>query len=389
MSPSAHPRALLVALLGVLLALGAGAAPAGAARRAVPQGFYGAVWDGTPAQAPADAQDAEWGRMASTGVESVRTVFSWTDAQPSGPGSTDFTATDALVGRAARHGLRLLPIVIYTPPWARSYPEAFNSPPARAEDYAAYLGALAARYGAGGSFWAEHPELPARPVREWQVWNEPHVRFFWNYPGPERPTAWVKPYGALVRAAHRALRSADPGAKLVLAGLTNDSWNHLERLLRAGRVRGSFEVAALQTYTDSPEHLLVAARRLRAVLRRHGSKAPIWLTEMGWPAARGRTTVPSYQRSIVTTDGGMAARLTRSYALLARHRRDGDLGVARAYWYTWASSYGADGNDGIFRWAGLSSYTDGAFTRRRAESAYRASARRDEGCAKTETAVCR
>ena len=293
-----------LALPAVLLAL---AFPAAAAARDVPQGFYGVVYDGAATQASPAVQDAQFAQMARAGVESVRAVFSWAAAQPAQGGPFDFTASDELVALAARHGMSLLPIVIYTPQWARVYPGRAASPPADPSAYAQYLAALAARYGSAGTFWADHPELPRRPLLYWQIWNEPHLTLYWDAPD------WQNGYGALLRAAHAALRQADPRSRVVLAGLTGTSWDALESLYERGGVRGQFDVAALQTYTGTAAHLLLAVQLIRGVLARHGAaRMPLWLTEMGWPAAKGRVPVPSYQRTIATSDAGMAVRLKQA-----------------------------------------------------------------------------
>lgn len=102
------PCLLVAALVG-----GFAAAPASA--RGVPQGFYGTVYDGAVTQAAPQVQDAQFGQMAQAGVESVRTVFSWADAQPTAGGAVDFSRTDQVVALAAVHGMSLLPVVIYTP----------------------------------------------------------------------------------------------------------------------------------------------------------------------------------------------------------------------------------------------------------------------------------
>jgi hypothetical protein len=56
--------------------------------------------------------------MASSGVETVRTVFPWwkMEADPGQP--VDFSETDRLVALASTHDIRLLPVVAYTPSWA-------------------------------------------------------------------------------------------------------------------------------------------------------------------------------------------------------------------------------------------------------------------------------
>jgi hypothetical protein len=70
----------------------------------------------------------------------------------------------------------------------------------------------------------------------------------------------------------------------------------------------------------------------------------------------------------------MARRLTQAVPLLARHARR--LGLARVYWYTWASPYGRGGS--IFNYAGLQRYRNGAFEARPALGAYQRTARRLE-----------
>ena len=41
---------------------------------------------------------------------------------------------------------------------------------------------LQKRYGPRGSWWQDHPDVPKRPIRTWQIWNEPHLRFQWGNP---------------------------------------------------------------------------------------------------------------------------------------------------------------------------------------------------------------
>ena len=378
-------RASLLLAAVLLLALPAAGAEA---RRTVPYGFYGAMWDGTGIPSAADA-DAQWGRMAASGVESARTVFSWAQAEPEAGQPTDFRAMDRVVRSAALRRIRLLPAVGYTPEWAKEEPGLDGSPPADPRAYAAFLTRLVGRYGPSGTFWAQNPGVSRRPVREWQIWNEPHLRTFWNYSNYRRDDPrWVRAYGTLLRASYRAIKRADSRATVVLAGLTNDAWTYLKALYNEGGARRYFDVAAMQTYTATPERLLKAVQIFRRVLTANGDRRkPIWLTEMSWPAARGRMQPESHQRSLVTTDRGMAERLTKAYALLARHRRARSVGLGRAYWYTWASTY--RGGDSIFRFAGLLKYDGRRFTARPALRAYRRSAARHQGCAKTSSGTCR
>jgi polysaccharide biosynthesis protein PslG len=373
------PSVLLAVALVVLCG-----APVADARRRVPHGFYGVMWDRAALTASETEQQEQWDLMARSGVESVRAVFSWAKAQPADGRVPDFTETDRLVGLAAARRIRLVPVVYRTPPWAArdSHP---GSPPAEVGTYTAYLQALVLRYGPGGSFWQERPDLPNRPVREWQIWNEPHLDFYWHVPGDDR-TTWAAEYVALLRESKRAIESVDRGATVVLAALADASWRVLTQLYDAG-VRRNFDVATINIFTSRPGFVITASRLVRRVLRREREpRKPIWVTETTFPAGKGRVSRPpfSWQRGWYTTDRGMASRLGRLYRLGARNRRR--LGLARIYWYTWASTY--SGQDDLFEYAGLMHYGD-SFTRRPALRAYAANARRAQGCRKTATGTCR
>jgi hypothetical protein len=356
---------------------------ADAAPRRVPQGFFGVMWDGEISEASPQVQEAQWAAMASSGVESVRAAFKWSEAQQSPGAPLDFSKTDAVVRLAASHGMSLLPVVEYAPAWARAYPRSGTSPPRSNSQYAAYVGALVARYGARGTFWSENPGVPRRPVRDWQLWNEPHLRTYWDAP---RRSRWGHPrgYGALLRAAHRAIKRADPGARVVLAGITQKAWDELTLLYRRAGIRRYFDVATIQTFPQTVGRAVRAVKLFRRAMRRAGDRRkPIWVTELTWPASKGRTKGIRFQRQ--ETPQGMAGKLSSAYPALARARRR--LGLSRVYWYTWASPYGGGGS--IFRYAGLLLYTGGTMQPQPALTAYQQAAQRLQGCAKDERGNCR
>jgi hypothetical protein len=373
------PRVLTVVALTA--ALVASAAPAAdAAPRKVPRGFHGVMWDRAATRAPAVELEQQWALMAQSGVESVRTVFSWARAQPTQGVLPDLSATDELVGLAARHNIGLLPIVIDTPGWAAKRPGQ-GAPPAHIGAYTAFLRSLVLRYGPTGSFWTEHPELPRRPLRTWQIWNEPHLDFYWKSKGH----SWARGYAPLLKASKAAIESVDRGATIVLAAMADFAWRHLDRLNRH-RIRRHFDVAALNFFTSRPKNVLKGVRYFRRALARGREKRkPIWITETTWPAARDRVPRPSaaWQRAWYTTDEGMASKLTGLYRIAARKRRKFRIG--RVYWYTWATSYG-DGD--LFDYAGLTRYAGGVFEPRVALQAFTASAQSLQGCVKTAEGAC-
>ena len=133
------------------------------------------------------------------------------------------------------------------------------------------------------------------------MWNEPNLTGYWS----RQPFA--KRYVALTQAARRALKAADPGSRAILAGLPN-GWAALRKIYEAGG-RSSFDAAAIHPYTARPERVPRFLREARRVMRRFGDRRkPLWVTEMSWPAAKGRARDPI---GIATTDRGQARRLAR------------------------------------------------------------------------------
>jgi hypothetical protein len=323
----------------VLAAIGAAlllAAPAHA--RSVPRGWLGVQADG-PLTEPGNRFASEWSLMRSSGVETVRVAFDWRASQAAAGGPIDFAGMDAAVVAAAQQRLPVLPVVHRTPDWAADRPgDGASSAPRGTAAYAAFLTALVGRYGPNGSLWAEQPALPWLPIRAWQIWNEPNLRLFWT------TQPFARPYVALLKASRRALRAADPGARVILAGLPNISWVALRQIYRAGG-RGSFDAVALHPYT-TPRNVLRLVRLARVEARRfRDGRVPIWITEMTWTASRGKARgLPG----LVTDERGQSARLRTALSRLARARRK--YRIQKVIWYTWLSR---EGSRNPFDWAGL------------------------------------
>ncbi len=349
-------------LLCLLLPAAASAAP-----RKVPQGWLGVVADG-PLTAPGFPQ-GEWDLLAGSGAESVRTAFYWREIQPNGPADADFSRTDPVVLAAAQRGLGVLPVLQGTPAWAALTPGDLASPPRERADFSHVLTILVSRYGVRGSFWREHPELQARPIRDWQIWNEPNLTRYWNA-GP-----WAPLYVSLLEAANATLKAADPGSRTILAGLPNESWLALRAIYAEG-ARGSFDAVALHPYTGKPANVVKLVRFARREMRRRGDgKLPVWVTELSWPAALGKTNTTA---GFETTERGQATRLAAGLALLAANRVR--LRIGRVYWYTWLSAEGSSPSS--FDYSGLRRVRRGRIVTAPALAVFRRVAKRLEGCAK-------
>jgi hypothetical protein len=364
---------LLVSAILASAALLLAAAPAHAG---VPEGWLGVTLDG-----PFDAgKEREWRRIAVAGAETVRTAVRWyqfqpydsaADVPPSEAGRfrdvegvpTDFSRMDELVAAAARRGLTVLPVVHAPPDWAVAKPGQLGARPRDPATFARFMTALVGRYGPRGSLWAERPELPPVPIRAWQIWNEPNLTLYWS----KQPFA--RSFVRMLRAASAAVRAADGGATVVLAGLTNKSWRALRSIYRAG-ARGHFDAVALHPFTRRPADVVRVLRLARDVMRRYGDRRlPIWVTELSWPAAQGKVSRRN-RTGFEVTDRVQARNLGVVLRLLARERKR--LRIERVVWYTWLSE--ARGTN-PFNWSGLRRLDGGSIVDAPAMRAFRRAAR--------------
>jgi hypothetical protein len=310
--------AVLLATLVALLA----AAPAPAA---TPREFFGVMADG-PLLGPGVDLRRETRLMGAAGARTARVAFYWRSLQPRADAPVDFRSTDRIVGEAARAGVRVFPVLVRAPSWATGGDEREGAVPNDPETFARFADAAVRRYGSGGAFWAEHPEVRARPVRHWQVWNEPDITRYWE----GRP--WAPTYVRLLRAASPAIHAADPQARVVAAGLTNRSWEDLDEVYRAGG-GPSFDAAAIHPFSRRVSNVLRITALARQTMRRHGDAAkPLMLTEVSWSSGRGRST---FNYGWETTERGQATKLRQAFQALAAARER--LGLGQVFWYTWLS----------------------------------------------------
>jgi polysaccharide biosynthesis protein PslG len=374
---------IAVLVVAASLSSAALASPARAAR-SVPQGFVGSTVDGPLATDDTSLFSSQLQPMVQAGVESLRMTFSWSLIQPyrtidDVPEAsrdryrivdgvpTDFTLTDQWVAEAARRGLRIMPVLMYPPGWASRRLGLPGSPPRDYAEFARFAVTLVRRYGSAGSFWRERTDVPRVAIVRWQVWNEPHLRAFWN----DRP--WEADYVNLLRRAYPAIRGADPEARVVLGSLTNKSWDILWEIYGQGG-KGYFDYVALHPFTARVPGIVTIIENARRVMKLHGdSGRHILLTEMSWPSAKGRTT---RRYTFDVTEQGQAVKIAAAYGLLAReHTR---LKLDGVFWYTWLTTDSARVDS--FGYAGVTKLVNGAVVRKPAYRSLRETALPLEGC---------
>ncbi len=385
------PRLLVLgALIGALLATGL-AAPALAAKRKVPFGFFGSVVPPEMFPLPESVLDRQFALMARSGVESVRLTFDWGSLEPT-PGSYALTEVDKLVRSASRSRLQIVLNVSGTPCWASSAPldpECRRFPPSAANRarFAALMTLLVRRYGSNGEFWRENRGVPRNPITLWQIWNEQTAPWHW------RESPWAPGYASLLRATYPRIKSVDRRARviagsLVAYGRSYNPWDAVRDLYRAG-ARQYFDAISVHPFTNDPRSVAKTAwqtteilRRVRQRMDQAGDRAkPLLVTEITWPAGKGK--VPRQARFYMeVTPRQQAERMRAAFLRLAAWRKR--LRLTHVHWYTWATGYDPVGPETVmlFRYSGLMRMRGTSFEPMPILGTYRSLAAQLEGCRK-------
>jgi hypothetical protein len=301
---------------------------------APPSRFFGVF-----PQAPLTAND--FARMRGV-VGTLRLPIFWFECEPT-PGVYDFATLDAEIAAAAAGGIRVQPVVFGTPPWLS--PEQARPPlsPHASTAWSSFLHVLVKRYGTGGKFWMSR--VHREPIRLWQVWNEPNFVLFWR-PWP-RPAA----YARLLRFSARAIRSADPRARIALAGVAPvnagiTTWVYLRRLLQIPGVRRDFDVAAVHPYSATVPELEYQIRRVRRAMAQAGlSHRSLLVSEVG-VASTG-----DYPSAFVKGLFGQSQFLSAAYARLLDMRLR--WRISGVDWYAWQDAPKPDPYCSFCQGAGL------------------------------------
>ena len=148
--------------------------------------------------------------LAKTGIRNSRSdAFHWFIVEPE-KGQFDWRWSDAIVERNREAGIRMLGILGSPPVWAadsaivpthKNADMSARRKPADPDDWERYVRAVAERYRG--------------KVAAWEIWNEVD----WHPPAPAASfSGSTADYLELLKRAHRAIRSADPEAKILVSG---------------------------------------------------------------------------------------------------------------------------------------------------------------------------
>jgi hypothetical protein len=297
------------------------------ASHAAPPDFVGVSSDDTFA-GEGHYRSATMAQQRSVGVGLIRQVFDWATVETS-PGHYDFGVYDSYVREAAANGIAILSVLHNPPDFYRRSSARGWCPPPQLSSMAEYARAAVRRYGPNGSLWRENPGAPSLPIRSWQIWNEPNLGIYWcNRPNPRE-------YASMLRVVGQAIKSEDPGAEIVTAGLPDSKLKSampLDRFIkRLYRARGKryFDTLAINSYAKDNRQLSGLLKRIRRHMNRNRDRrAGIWVTEIGW----GDWYTGPPHRFIVGAEG-QAARIEQSFGLLDRMKDK--LRLRGVVYYSW------------------------------------------------------
>jgi hypothetical protein len=319
-------------LLATLAAAAAFLLAGPAAEAKVPRAFWGVVPQNVIA-------DDEYPVMGAGRVGTLRVPMIWATLDPSAMPGYEWAAFDSLVANAAAQGIKVLPTVTSTPKWVSDLDgcnsECFTNPP-RSEvalvAWKAFLRAAVRRYGPTGTLWAEHPELRAKPINVWQLWNEQNSpQYFTPRPDPGR-------YAKLVTEGSRAIKGVDPGASVLLGGMfatpggrldpDTNSWTYLRALYRRDGFRQHFDGVAVHPYGQGMRAVKIQVALIRKEMRKaRDGRTGMWITEIGW-ASSGPKESPQ-----VVSRKKQADKLRKAFRYFKNNRRR--LHVRNVDWFAW------------------------------------------------------
>ena len=270
----------------------------------------------------------EYDLMREKSVGIMRTGFVYDGVRQKASDDFRWDPFDTLVANTADRGIDLMPVLYGVPRWVST--ERSTTPIGKAEGaWEDYLTAVVKRYGPDGDFWDEYEGID-RPIEDWQVWNEPNSRTWWQ------PRPSPKEYGRLLAISARAIHDVDPDARVMTAGIVAEPTNaaaimgneYLKQLFRSKAARKATDVVAFHPYAPSARAVDGQLRSARKTLKKAKmGDTPISVTEVGW-GSDGPKNHPLIMPE---------AKLEQQFQRLLRSAIDDRrrLGLDSFLWYHW------------------------------------------------------
>jgi hypothetical protein len=185
--------------------------------------------------------------------------------------------TDAVVELTAAAHLRLYPMM--------GLPRSQGAA-ADAGAMAAFVASFAQRYGPGGTFWTQHPELPYLPVQSYEIGNEPDITP--TAPFDETSLHYADPaaYAQVYQAARAALHQVDPTGQAVVGGMLDSGAIGLDLAEQYLAAIGPMDAVGYHPYLYNVTAMEQDTLALRGWLDANGhGGVPLDINEFGAPTS--------------------------------------------------------------------------------------------------------
>ncbi|UJA21446.1 hypothetical protein HJD18_15310 [Thermoleophilia bacterium SCSIO 60948] len=287
---------------------------------AIPRGFIDHSDDGSGHVA------AESFRAVAPTAAKIRTAVIWNQVQPDCEAIRDerydWSKPDADMRLFVEEGVSRLITLNGGPVCAAVQGQQGFEPRRRyRDDFGRFARAVLERYGPGGEFFAENPDLAGGccPVTQIEIWNEPNLGKKWSRPDGKR-------FGVFFRGVAKQVRLAanwGPGIELITGGVTglnggrwkSNGRSFVRGLLGTRSIEEYIGAVGVHTYTNRPAQAIDNLRIVRRSIRRAGLDAPIEITEHGWStcprpgheSSNGKCVTPARQARMMD---GLITRLS-------------------------------------------------------------------------------
>jgi len=216
--------------------------------------------------------------LKRTGIDLLRISFGW-DAIEAEKDQYDWLFWDDYVNMAVdEYGITLVPYVCYTPLWnSRGDTLWFwNDPPLDFDEFGEFMFDLVTRY--------------KDKIKTWELWNEPDLDIYWD-------TGDVGAFAEFIKVGSKAVKRADPDAKVVLGGIAYHA-SFLEKLFRDYGLSPFIDIVNMhnyyETWSERPvEDIVQNIADMQRVIETYGNSQALWMAEVGYSTFRRGSYVSS------------------------------------------------------------------------------------------------
>lgn len=210
--------------------------------------------------------------LKNSGTKLLRISFGW-DAIESEKDNYNWLFWDDFVKMAVdEYGITLVPYICYMPRW-NSTGETdslwfWNYTPKDYNEFGQFMKDIVTRYKP----W----------IKTWELWNEPDIWVYWRGNSEE--------FSRFVKIGSKAVREADPSAKVVLGGLAHKV-EFTRELFRDHDISPFVDIVNMHNYYETwsgypIEQIESYVNEISDIIQRWGNKQSLWMAEVGYSTWR-------------------------------------------------------------------------------------------------------